>query len=387
MARRRQHGEGSLYQRGKRGGSHASRQPGQWVAVAFLGWLPGGKRDRREFTGATPEEALRKREAFLDARRDGFTMPRGRAPYVSEWMLHWLHNVARRKVEATTWDRSYRQKVTGLICPYFERTPLPQLAEEDIEDWHARLETTTSARTGRPLSASTIAQAHRIMSAALKEAVRRGKLPRNPCSNVSPPQAGRQPPAPPSREEVDRIIAACGGWPNGARWVLALRTGLRQGEVLALRWADVTLSSEPSVSVRRAAARTSAGLEYKAPKSARSRRTVPLTPEAVAALREHRKRTVADIGGLVFTHDGGPVHPRRDYQDWQDLLASLGLPRYRVHDCRHAVATMLLEQGTDVRVVQDIMGWSTLAMTEVYQHVRPALQQRALDALDGTTGD
>src|SRR6185437_16890575 len=71
--------------------------------------------------GPPPGEAMAKRERFRDRRRDGFTMPKGRQPYVSEWMLHWLHNIARREVEATTWDRSYRQKVTGLIVPYFER--------------------------------------------------------------------------------------------------------------------------------------------------------------------------------------------------------------------------------------------------------------------------
>src|SRR5947207_2487826 len=150
MATRRQHGEGSLYQRGRRGGRHDSTQPGQWVAVADLGWRPGpgGKpiRDRREFTAATMEEAKARRQRFLDRRRDGFTMPRGRAPYVSEWLLHWLHNVARRKVAATTWDRSYRQKVTELIVPWFERVPLPDLSEEDIEEWHANLERTVSAR-------------------------------------------------------------------------------------------------------------------------------------------------------------------------------------------------------------------------------------------------
>jgi integrase len=375
---RRQHGEGAHYQRGKRGG-----RAGQWVAVADLGFREG-KRDRREFTGATSEEARRKRDGFLDRRRDGFTMPKGRQPYVSEWLLHWLHNVARRKVEATTWEGSYRQKVTELICPYFERTPLPGLCEEDVEEWHRRLEAVVSKRTGRPLSASTIAQAHRIMSTALKVAVVRGKLPRNPCSNVTPPRAGRAEPQPPSIDEVALILERCKTWPNGARWVLALRTGLRQGEALALEWRDVRLLAPASVTIRQSAARVRGERVVKAPKSAKSRRTIPLPAVAVTALKEHRRTQVASLSGLVFTDGAGqPVHPRADYGDWHALLGDLGIRRYRVHDCRHAVATMLLESGTDPRVVQDIMGWSTLAMTEVYQHVRPALQQRALDALDG----
>src|SRR5215469_3610909 len=129
MAGRRQHVEGSLYQRSG---------DGRWIAVVHMGWKDG-RRQRRVFTGTTPEAAHSRREAFLAARRDGFTMPKGRPPYVSEWMLHWLHVIAKRKVAATTWEGSYRQKVTELICPYFERTPLAELCEEDIEEWHREL--------------------------------------------------------------------------------------------------------------------------------------------------------------------------------------------------------------------------------------------------------
>jgi integrase len=374
MPGRRQHGEGSVYQR---------KRDGRWVAVEDLGWR-NGKRDRREFTSAVLADALAKRQRFRDRRSDGFTMPKGRQPYVSEWMLHWLHNVAKRKVEETTWHNSYRQKVTELICPYFERTFLHELCEEDIEDWHRELESVTSARTGRPLSPSTIGQCHRIMSTALKLAVVRGKLPRNPCSNVTPPRAARPVPEPPSADEVKRILARCETWENGCRWIVALKTGLRQGEALALRWSDIDLAAG-TVSIRHSAARVQRERIVKEPKSAKSRRTIPLPASAASALRAHKEsQSVASLGGLVFVSPrGAPVHPRADYGDWHALLDDLKIRLYRVHDCRHAVATMLLEEGTDPRVVQDIMGWSTVAMTEIYQHVRPALMARAMDVLDG----
>ena len=373
--KRRQQGEGSVYHRKDRG---------QWVAIADLGYRPGAKRDRREFTGRTPAEAMAKREQFLDRKRDGFVMPKGRPASVSDWLLHWLHNVAKRQVEATTWHGSYRQKVTDLICPYFERVPLAEFTEEDVEEWHVRLEAVVSGRTGQPLSASTIAQAHRIFSTAMKEAVVRKKLPRNPVANVSPPSADRLAPEPPSAAEIGQILKRCESWPNGTRWVIALKTGLRQGEALALRWSDVHLMSPATVNIRHSAARVQGERVTKAPKSKKSRRTIPLAASAVTALRKHKQASLASIDGLVFTNaKGQPWHPRADWQDWQDLLADLHLPHYRVHDCRHAVATQLLESGTDPRVVQDLMGWSTLAMTEIYQHVRPALMARAMDALDG----
>jgi integrase len=378
MPGRRQQGEGSVYYRAARG---------QWVAVADLGWR-NGRRDRREFTGPDPGTALGKRAAFLRQRASGFTMPKGRPPYVSEWMLHWLHNIAKPAVEATTWENSYRQKVTERICPYFERVPLRDLDEELIEAWHRELEATISKRTGRPLSASTIGQAHRIFSRALKVAVVRGRIPRNPLSNVPPPRHDPAPPEPPSSDEVRVILARCQTWPGGARWVLAIATGLRQGEALALEWRDVKLTDPASVTVRQSAARvTGHGLTVKAPKSAKSRRTVPLPRVAVAALKAHREVHPA-IGGLVFpSARGRPLQPSVDYQDWQALLSDLGLQRYRVHDCRHAYATMLLEGGTDPRVVQDLMGHSSAAMLQVYQHVRPVLHKAAADVLDRALSD
>lgn len=383
MAGRRQHGEGSVYQRGKRGG-----RAGQWVAVADLGYR-AGKRDRREFTGATPKEAMDKRDTFLDRRRDGFTMPKGRQPYVSEWLLHWLHNVARREVAPTTWHGSYRQKVTELICPYFDRVPLPELTEEDIEDWHRHLEARISPRTGRPTSASTIGQAHRIMSRAIKVAVKRGRIGRNPLSNVTPPAVDEPELTPPAAEEVKRVLARCETWPGGARWVLAITTGLRQGEALGLEWQYVSLRPPASLKVEWSAAWVNGERIRKRPKSKASRRPVPLAEAAVQALQRHaRQQQVRSLQGVVFTDRAGvPVHPRADWQDWQDLLADLGLQRYRVHDIRHGYATMLLEAGVDPRVVQAMLGHSTGALLTRYQHVRPVMHKAVADTIDRVLGE
>jgi integrase len=107
---------------------------------------------------------------------------------------------------------------------------------------------------------------------------------------------------------------------------------------------------------------------------------------AVTALRRHRREQVASLGGdrLVFARpDGRPVDSKADWQDWQNLLADLGLRHYRVHDLRHATATFLLEAGEDIRVVQAIMGHATPDFTRrAYQHVRPVMKRRAAETLD-----
>jgi integrase len=375
---RRQHGEGSLYHRKDRG---------QWVAVADLGWK-AGKRDRREFTGPDPASALEKRALFLDRKRDGFTLPRGRQPTVAEWVLHWAHHTAKAKIDPNTWYRSYRQKCEDYIAPYFEKVPLAELCAEDVEDWHSALMERPLQRGGGTVSASTVVTAHRIFSSCLNEAVRRKRMPYNPCSIVTPPRADRKRPEPPSAAELDAVLAACETWPNGARWVLAITTGLRQGEALGMRRPDVRVASPASVTVRKPQSRISGEWVYKDPKSEKSRRSVPLPAIGVRALALHFERQpVADIRGLIFTRPNGePVHSRDDWQDWQDLLASIGLPRYRVHDLRHAYATELLEQGEDPRVVQDLMGWSTAAMAEIYTHVRPVMHARVVASLDRRFG-
>ena len=327
-----------------------------------------------------------KRARFLDRRRDGFTLPRGRQPTVAEWVLHWCHHTAKAQVDPNTWYRSYRQKCEDYIAPYFEKVPLAELSAEDIEDWHAALLERPSRRGGT-ISASTVTTAHRIFGSCLKEAVRRKRMPVNPCSIVAPPRAGRAAPEPPSADEVDLVLAACAGWPNGARWVLAITTGLRQGEVLGLRWRDVRLRAPASVTVVQSQARIAGQWVAKAPKSEKSRRSVPLPAIAVTAMQAHRDRGALSIGGLVFARPNGqPVHSREDWQDWQDLLGSLDLTHYRVHDLRHGYATEMLEAGEDPRVVQDLMGWSTAAMAEIYTHVRPVMHARVVARLNERFG-
>ena len=360
---RRQQGEGSVYYR---------RARGQWVAVAELPSL-GGKRDRREFTSKDLEEALAKRAAFLAKRAGGFTLPKGTQPTVSQWMAHWLENEAKPGIGATTYRTVYAQKVRDYIVPFFAKIRLADLAEEDVKAWHRHLE-----RKG--LSPGTVGLAHKILSAGLNVAVSRRRLPHNPAAFASPPKYERPAIEPPSADEVLLVLGACRDRPGGARWVTGICTGLRQGEVLGLRWRDVRLAAPASVTVRQSLARVDGEWVLKPPKTAKSRRTVPLPAVAVTALKAHREGT-ADISGRIFGWA-----PRDDHRDWTELLASLGLPHYRVHDLRHGYATMLLEQGADPRVVQDLLGWSSAKMAEVYQHIRPVTHARVVSMLDDVFG-
>ena len=245
-----------------------------------------------------------------------------------------------------------------------------------IERFHRHLQS-------RGLSAATITQIHRIMGRAIKIAVARGRIARNPCSNVTPPAIDREESEPPTADEIARIVARCASWPNGARWLLAIASGIRQGEALALEWRDVKLTEPASITIRQSAAQVRGERIVKAPKSRKSRRSIQVGAATVVALKAHKlAQPVASM--LVFSDDRGqPVHPRADYGDWQALLADLGIRHYRVHDLRHGTATSLLEAGMDVRVVQEFMGHASPGFTQAaYQHVRPVLHQAASDAMD-----
>ena len=434
---RRQHGEGSLYQRAR---------DGRWVAVADLGWKDG-KRDRREFTAKTPAAAVARRGEFLDKQRGGFTLPKGRAPTVGEWAHHWLYAVIKDKVQERTWI-IYRSHTELHIIPYFSHTPLTgeSITEEVIEEWHAALK-----RKG--LSATTIGLVHGNLSQILKLAVRRGRLMRNPASDAHPPARSTPELMPPDEDEIRQILLACEDRRSGPRWVTGLATGTRQGEMLGLTWACVDLEDLDDASVRiewalarlpwqhgcadphacgkhrpgcapgcarHAAAcplRHGGGQLLKRPKTEKSLRTIPIGRMAALALKRQRQAQLEErlaagpawtgwahtcrrqprrrevvcpdcrapfrADALAFTQPNGrPIDDHADWEDWSALLAGVGLDHYRIHDGRHGAATSLLEGGVDIRVVQELLGHATPDFTRrAYQHVRPALKRQAADVL------
>lgn len=227
MARRRQHGEGSVYQRSS---------DSLWVTSVHMGWQDG-RRQRRTFAGKTPEAALDKRDEFLDKKRDGFVMPRGRQPYVDEWVRHWLYNIIRGHVRERTWE-GYRSKAETLVCPYFEKVPLSGengISEEHVEEWQRKL-AARMTKKGTPLSSTSRNAAHGVLSMALKQAEIRKRIHRNPARNTRRPEIDTPEILPPTEEEICQILDEAETWRTGPRWDLAIGTGLRQGEGLGLLW-------------------------------------------------------------------------------------------------------------------------------------------------------
>lgn len=255
---------------------------------------------------------------------------------------------------------------------------------------------------------------HRTLRAALNEAVRRSHLARNPVLLAKAPKLAEQEVDPYSVEEIQRLLEAASSRRNSARWAVALALGLRQGEALGLRWQDVNLEVG-TLRIRRSRLRPkyangcdgSCGqlpgncpqrINTRPPagdvKSKAGRRTIGLPPQLVALLRAHqaeqeRERAEAqqlwhEEGWVFASPTGEPVKPHTDYREWKRLLREAGLREARLHDARHAAATVLLILGVPARTVMSLMGWSSAEMAARHQHVTDVVRQdvaRRVDSL------
>ena len=244
------------------------------------------------------------------------------------------------------------------------------------------------------LSPRTIRLAHRILSMALKQAVRWGMLATNPAELVDLPKQKRREMHALSGEEVATFRKAA----KGSRWEilfdLALATGMRPSEYLALTWKDMDLDAG-TATVRRSLARPKGCWEFNEPKTEGSRRTIPITPTVVRGLREHRKRQAEQmlkLGAhykrdldLVFADEvGEPLWSKSGLRvHFKAIVEKTNLPRsLRLYDLRHTCITLLLAAGVSVKVVSERAGHSSAAMTmDVYGHLLRGVQEEAINAL------
>ncbi len=354
-------------------GTVCKRQDGRWCAAVTL---DGGK--RRYFYGPTRQAVQDKLKAARRAIDDGLPMPSDRQT-VAQYLARWLEGTAKPSVRPSTYDR-YRELMRIHVIPdTVGRLPLTKLSPQDLQGLYAKL--------SQRLAPRTVGQVHRVLHKALADALRLGLLHRNVCDAVRPPKVTRVEMRVLDPEQARALLSAAAGSPLEALYVVALHAGLRSGELLALKWADIDLDAG-RLSVNRTVRHVAGqGAVEGEPKSARSRRNVVLTPQAVAALRRHRTRQTEqrlravfwDDLDLVFTNEVGRHIQANNLRlrSFQPLLAQVGLA-VRFHDLRHSCATLLLLAGVHVKVVSEMLGHSNIGLTlDTYSHVLPSMQADA----------
>jgi integrase len=252
--------------------------------------------------------------------------------------------------------------------------------------------------SARGLSPRTVRYAHSVLRLALNSAVEDRFLIVNPAvaKRMLPPMNRREQ-AVLSRADVRRLLDATKGTRLGALWNLLVYTGMRPGEALALQWSDLDLAAKV-LRVRRALVpqkKDAAGATWRLeePKTDKSRRAIPLLPLTVEALAGHRdaqgaERLVAgneyrDHGFVFATPLGEPLRGDVVYKShFLPALRAAGVPTVTLYALRHTAATLLLEAGVPMKVVQERLGHSTMMLTaDTYSHVSASLQERAVEEL------
>ena len=348
---------------------------------------PTGRR-RVSFYGKTAKEANdQKIEAIANQNKGVLFSDPGRLT-VAEHVERWLSDTARYQVKESTFLR-YQRTCKNHLLPFFGKLRLRDLTATHVRALKAR-------KLDEGLHPNTVGLVQSVLGTALNQAVDDGLIPQNPGARVKKAAArGEKPMRALSHEEASRLMDAARGTRDEALIVVALRTGMRQGELAALRWEDVDLSSPERGSIRVSrSADTRARTIVSATKTGEER-TVGIRARTVAALRTHRQRQLEERmaagakgwadPGLVFPNTVGKVR-RRDVvvRSLKRFLGEAGLsPEVRFHDLRHTAATQAIRQGLPIHAVSKMLGHSDPAMTlRRYAHVLDEMRDDAAQAMD-----
>lgn len=342
---------------------------------------------RHSLYAKTPKEAQeRLRAALTDA--DHGIRPLGRRTTVAAYLDEWLVGSVRLRCRPRTAD-SYAETVERYIKPAIGALPLAKLTPEHVARMLADL-TTRETKRGR-LSPTTVRYCHTVLRIALGRALKSAKVFRNVAALVDAPPKADHELRPLTADEVATFLDAIEGDRLRALYLAAIGLGLRQGELLGLRWSDVDLDAA-MVMVRHTLEIPTRTLAE--PKTERARRTLRLPGEVLKALRDHRRAQLAerlaagsnwaDLDYVFATRQGRPLMARNVLRSLHAHLERGRLPRQRFHDLRHAYATLLLEDGEELGVISRTLGHSQIATTaDVYAHLTPAMLERTAVRMDG----
>jgi integrase len=331
--------------------------------------------------GATEREVLAKLAELREAQRRGQNLSARRYTF-GQWLEEWL-SVKRRQGTRASTLRGYEWLIRQHIRPGLGGIRLDKLTPTDIRHLVER-----KAESG--LSAQSVRLMHALIRNALADAEREELMHRNVAKQVRPPVTQREEVRVLTVEDARRLVGVIRGDRFEALWVCALTLGLRKGELLGLRWSDIDFG-DATLTVRQALQRVGGHLVLVEPKTARSRRVVPVPPPTLAALRAYQRRQKADQlaagpawrdTGLVFTtHLGGPLEPRNVNRSWYAIRSRAGLTGFRLHDLRHSCASFMLAAGASPRTVMKTLGHSQIGLTmNTYTHVLPEIERAAIDA-------
>lgn len=303
---------------------------------------------------------------------------------IKDYLSDWLKN-SKPSYRSKTW-KHFEQLIRDYINPQIGSIKLIDLRPEHIQRLYNFL-------LEHNIGAYTILKVHSVLHNALSHAVKLGTIPRNPASVVKTPKE-------PSKEmqildenQVSQLLLSTKNHRLGMLIYLAMSTGMRQMELLGLKWSDIDWVKH-TIRVERQLVRPEGkGVQFAPLKTKSGRRSIDISPRTIEALREHYnnqhliKQSVGtkwQENDLIFTNSfGGPINPRNLLRDFKKLLQDAGLPPIRWHDLRHTTASIWLNQGIPVLVVSKRLGHSRPSITlDIYAHLIPNKQTELAEMID-----
>jgi integrase len=358
MARRRAAGEGTIFQDNR----------GYWVAEVTL---PDGKRKRKysKVQKTVKEWLLRQRKAL----QDGIWVEDDKIT-VAAFLERFLNDTLKNKLKPKTIE-SYSYLITNHINPTLGEIRLTDLKPQHLQAMYAQ-------KIESGLSARTVQYTHAVLHRSLDQAAKWGLVVRNVADLVEAPRPVRKPIQTFTAEQCQKLLAVLEGDRLYPFYALSL-VGLRLGELLGVHWEDVNFTTG-TISIRHTIQVIKGkGLVEGEPKTDKSRRSIQLPDFVIQALKQHREKTGGKTKYVFSTSNDTPFSPRNIERHFKSILEKAELPIIRFHDLRHTAATLLLVEGIHPKVVQELLGHSTISMTmDLYSHVLPTLQQDAAQRMN-----
>jgi integrase len=371
--------------RGNGEGSISKRKDGRWMGRYTVHTAEGLK--QRAVYAKTRIEAAEKLTKAMADRTGGLVFDDENMT-VGAYLERWLEDSVRGSVRGSTFE-SYRRQMRRYLIPSIGRVKLRKLTHMHVQRLYRQMQ-------DRGLSARTVQYTHAVLHRALKQARRWNMISVNVSEAVDVPKVEREDMRPLPARQTRQLLRAAreAGDRLEALWVLAVHTGMRPGELLALKWEDVNLEAA-SLQVKRALSTTG---EFTAPKTKRSRRRIGLGPACVAALKAHRKVQLEEKmrraelwedQGLLFPSSvGTPLSHRNVVRAFKDTLERAELPETtRLYDLRHTCATLMLSRNVHAKYVQELLGHASIALTlDTYSHVLPGMDGGTARAVEDALG-
>ncbi len=370
------------------GSQKSFTESGGWYArVTFVDDSGTRRNVKRRAENKTEARTLLK-QIIRDLDDSGDTVIEGHRTTLNSYLDRWLEAAAKPRVSQRTYA-DYEDLLRRYVRPAMGNKKLSKLQPEDIEFLYGSM-----LESG--LSPRTVRYTHAVLNSAFKHAAKRGYMMRNPASFVELPKQVRNEMQALSPEDAAKFLEACAQDRWGVIFSLALTTGMRPEEYLGLQWKDINFVNG-IVTVQRTLCwnRKGGGWYFGEPKTARSRRSIPIPFSVVHSLHEHKRHQAEErlkAGpsyqnlDLVFaTSEGGPLLPQNLFRrHFKPILKSAGLPQsIRMYDLRHSCATLLLAANENPKVVSERLGHASITLTlDTYSHVLPSMQQAATEKLE-----